>query len=81
MSGHLKMDDKTDEYGSVHGLGEQVRCFRDGGAVVREALNGWAKAFYRDNPNPERAEKKEGQWSICRVDANGARCWNEFRGV
>jgi len=80
MAGHLIQDDLTNRYGSAHVYGEQVRCYRDGDAVVCETLNGTAKAFFKDEPAVY-AHERRGYWSICRVDANGARCWHEFRGV
>lgn len=66
-------------HGSVHALGDKVNCYRDGDAAVCEALNGTVKAVYRDD-DPVFLPEKEGYWSVCRVDARGARCWHEFRG-
>ncbi len=80
MSGQLTMDDKANEYASVHGFGEDVRCRKDGGTVVCKVLNGTAKAFYKDKPAIY-APEKPGYWSICRVDSHGAECRHELRGV
>lgn len=80
MSGQLVQDDRTSEYGSVHAYGEETRCHREGQAVLCRTLNGTAKAFYKDD-RPLYAPRREGYWSICRVDSRGAECWHELHGV
>ncbi|MEQ8816555.1 hypothetical protein [Thalassobaculum sp.] len=66
-------------HGSVAALGDRVNCYRDGDAVVGEALNGSVRAIWRDDDAVVIAER-EGHWSVCRVDADGATCRHEFRG-
>lgn len=66
-------------YGSVAALGDRVSCYRDGDAVVGEAMNGSVRAIWGDDDALLIAER-EGHWSVCRVDASGASCWYEFRG-
>lgn len=65
-------------HGGVWALGERVNCYRDGDAVVGEALNGSVRAVCGDDEAVVIAER-DGRWSVCRVDARGARCWHEFR--
>lgn len=48
MTGHLAMDDKAKEYGSVHGFGERVACRKEEPAVVCEVFNGTQSRGCRD---------------------------------
>lgn len=80
MPSHPVQDRCSGTFGSVRALGDRVRCFRVGDAVVGEALNGSVCAVYGDD-DPVVIVEREGHWSVCRVDAGGARCWHEFRGM
>lgn len=79
MPSHVVQDCCSGHFGTVRALGEHVRCFQVGDAVIGVALNGSVSAAYGDD-DPVVIVEREGHWSVCRVDANGASCWHEFRG-
>jgi|GEM_PF-574161 len=79
MPGPWVQDRCSGPYGSVEALGDRVNCYGDGDAVTCEALNGSIRAIWCDDAAVFIAEK-DGHWSVCRVDARGARCWHEYRG-